>query len=205
MQFKRSRRLVVCAVSALAVLGGGCKSAPPAELPFSSAQGSVGFDVTLESRPSDPQKPTRWLATYKSGSHTAQFRIELDSPQQSASTKPVGVSFGKGRFVAIAGSDNSVLMVELKKALEAKTLPTRTTRADSVQFTYAIIGGDLYRQADGGLTGDRKGNWAAIKLFLGNGESEVYLNLNSALGKGEFSIKDPEYGDSVVSDLAKVL
>jgi len=40
---------------------------------------------------------------------------------------------------------------------------------------------------------------------LGDGSSEVFLNLNPALGKGEFSIKDPEYGDGVLQELAKVL
>src|SRR5215472_4456215 len=125
MRFKSSKSLV-CAVGVLAVFGVGCESAPPPELPYAPAQGSVGFDIIQESGLAGPQKPTRWLATHKSGSRTAQFRIELASPQSS--TKPIGVSFGKGRFIAVAGSDSGVLIAELKKALEAKTLPTRTTR-----------------------------------------------------------------------------
>jgi len=46
-----------------------------------------------------------------------------------------------------------------------------------------------------------------MKIFLGKGDSEgeVFLNFNSALGKGEFSIKDSDYGDFVIAELAKVL
>jgi hypothetical protein len=43
------------------------------------------------------------------------------------------------------------------------------------------------------------------RIISGAGSSEVYLNLNPVLGKGEFSIKDPDYGDGVLLELAKVL
>jgi hypothetical protein len=46
-----------------------------------------------------------------------------------------------------------------------------------------------------------------IKLFFGegDGESEVFLNLNPTLRQGQFSIKDSDYGDAVLAELAKVL
>lgn len=50
-----------------------------------------------------------------------------------------------------------------------------------------------------------KGNWIAAKLFFGGDQGEVFLNLNPALGKAEFSIKDSDYGDYVIGELAKVL
>jgi hypothetical protein len=46
-----------------------------------------------------------------------------------------------------------------------------------------------------------------MKAFLSEGESEgeAFLNFNSAVGKAEFSIKDSDYGDFVMAELAKVL
>jgi len=46
-----------------------------------------------------------------------------------------------------------------------------------------------------------------MKIFIGEGDQkgEVFLNLNPVLGKGQFSIKDPDYGDTVLGQLASVL
>jgi hypothetical protein len=115
------------------------------------------------------------------------------------------MSLGKGKFMSENGSDASVFLVELKKALEAKTLPAKGKRVPSVDFDYVILGEDLSRDNNGGLSGDRRGNWMAAKVFLAGGEGEVFMNLNPALGKGEFSIKDSDYGDIVLAELAKVL
>jgi hypothetical protein len=46
-----------------------------------------------------------------------------------------------------------------------------------------------------------------MKTFIGKGDQEgqVFLNLNPVSMRGQFSIKDPEYGDIVVTRLAEVL
>jgi hypothetical protein len=44
-----------------------------------------------------------------------------------------------------------------------------------------------------------------MKLFFGDDQGEVYLNFSPMLNKAEFSIKDPDYGDFVIAELAKVL
>lgn len=195
---------VACLLSALMVLSAGCKSTPAEDLPYKQVEGSVGFEVILESGPPNLQGPTQWLVTHTSGSRIARFRIELEGAKES-STKPVTIAFGRGRFVAVEGSDNIALIEQLADALEAKNAPTKAARVKSVPFEYAAIGKNLYRQADGGLSGDRRGNWSALKLFLRNGEAEVFLNLNPVLHKGEFSLKDPDYGDSLIAEMAKVL
>lgn len=75
----------------------------------------------------------------------------------------------------------------------AKQLPANVVRAPSVTFTYADLG--------------EQDHWRMIKLFFGegDGESEVFLNLNPTLRQGQFSIKDSDYGDAVLAELAKVL
>jgi hypothetical protein len=45
-----------------------------------------------------------------------------------------------------------------------------------------------------------------MKIFIGeNGEGEVFLNFSLATKTGQFSIKDPDYGDFVLAKLATVL
>jgi hypothetical protein len=47
-----------------------------------------------------------------------------------------------------------------------------------------------------------------IKLFLpkgGHDQGEVFLNLNPLLGKGEFSLKDSDFGDYLLKQFAQVL
>jgi hypothetical protein len=39
----------------------------------------------------------------------------------------------------------------------------------------------------------------------GDQESEVFLNIHPAIRKGQFSMKDPDYGDLVLKELAQVL
>jgi hypothetical protein len=114
---------------------------------------------------------------------------------------------GEGRFVAEPGSDASVLLFDLKKALEAKALPSKVQRVESLPFTFVDIGDNLSQAAGGGFSVAPPGNWTAIKIFIGEGEQEaqVFLNINPVIRRGQFSIKDPDYGDLVVAQLAKVL
>lgn len=46
-----------------------------------------------------------------------------------------------------------------------------------------------------------------MKIFIGEGkhEGDVFLNLNPVIKKGQFSIKDSDYGDIVLAQLAQVL
>lgn len=69
------------------------------------------------------------------------------------------------------------------------------------------IGDNLSQGASGGFNAAPPGNWTAIKVFIGEGEqeAEVFLNINVVIKKGQFSIKDAEYGDLVLTQLAKVL
>jgi hypothetical protein len=170
------------------------------------SSGSVGFDIqTLPS----PAGSSRWKAVYASHGKAATFVIELGPGKRSGGANPSDfeVTFGEGRFVAEPGSDSSVLLPALKTALEAKMLPNNVRKATSIPFTYAVIAQHQSQASGGGFNATPSGNWTAIKLFVGKGdqECEIYLNVNSALAKGEFSIKDAEYGDLLLAQLAKVL
>lgn len=176
----------------------------PAEPTYVSVPGSVGFDVKLANGPADLGQPTVWLATHKSKGHLAVFRVELKAATRfSGGSFPVGL--GKGRFLAEHGSDSTALIQALKNALQAKKLPAKPKRAAELPFEYAVLGRGDHRKTDGSFDSHEKGPWITLKLFFGDDEGEVFFNLNPASGKGEFSIKDSDYGDYVVSRLAQVL
>jgi hypothetical protein len=165
--------------------------------------GAIAFELTPIRTASGPQQ---WLASYASAGKTAKFRIEL-SPGHSgdAEDKVLHVSFGKGRFLREPGSDASVFLVDLKKALEAKAVPNKVERVVALPFEFVILGENRSRTPDGGFNAKPAGDWTAMKIFVAGGEGEVFLNLNPATNKAEFSIKDADYGDLVLAELAKVL
>jgi hypothetical protein len=162
--------------------------------------GSVGFDIKLADSGNGSFRVT---ANYTSQGRTAKFRVEFGPPK----TIDFPMRAGEGRFVSEPGSDASVLLLDLKKALEAKALPNKVQRSESLPFTFVNIGEDLSQAPGGGFNVDPPGNWTAMKLFLGKGkqESQLFLNINPVIRKGQFSIKDPDYGDLALVQLAKVL
>jgi len=144
----------------------------------------------------------RYQAAYVADGKTARFDIELTMARPSGK---IPVAFTKGKFIALPDSDASGLLAALQKTLEAKSIPSKAVRVAELPFSAAILGEHVRHSPNGGFTVKPAGNWTTIKLFLGDGSSEVFLNLNPVLGKGEFSIKDPVYGDGVLQELAKVL
>ena len=145
--------------------------------------------------------PQQWIATYRAGGKTAKFGIELGAIHAVDEM----VSSGKGRFVRQSGSDPSVFLADLKKALDAKSIPTKITKVDSLPFEFVVLGRNQSRSSDGGFSSEPPGDWTAMKIFLANGEGEVFFNLSTEAKKAEFSIKDSDYGDIVLTELAKVL
>jgi len=57
----------------------------------------------------------------------------------------------------------------------------------------------------GGFVSKPPGNWLVTKLFFGDDEGEVFLDLNPMEGAGGFSIKDVEYASVVMTELASVM
>lgn len=176
------------------------------EMPYIPNAYSVGFDVAPVS---GAQLSSEWIATYRTQGKIARFRIVLEPGKSLSDSGMPGLEMqsGNGRFIPEPGSDASVLLVHLKKVLQAKVLPKNIKRVSSLPFTFVSFGNRESRSSDGGYAADPPGNWMPMKIFLGDGdrESEVFLGLNPALGMGEFSIKDEDYGNGVVAALASVL
>ena len=173
---------------------------------YVSDSGSVGFDITsLE----NVNGSLRLAAVYTSQGRTAKFRVEFGTAKtlDAKDSKDFAMKVGEGRFVSVPGSDASILLLDLRKALEAKTVPSKVRRLETLPFTFVNIGENLSQAANGGFNAEPPGNWTAIKIFIGEGEreAELFLNINEASRKGQFSIKDPDYGDLALARLAEVL
>jgi len=109
--------------------------------------------------------------------------------------------------VAEPGSDATVLLADLRKALEAKGILPKVQRVQALPFTFVTFGDNFSQVPGGGFNIDPPGAWTATKIFIGEGEQEgqVFLNFNPAIRKGQFSIKDADYGDILPKQLATVL
>jgi hypothetical protein len=205
-----TRSVLICLIGS-SILIGSCnrpsqKASEQIREQYISDPSSVGFNI--EPLPGG-NGSARWLATYSSQGKTARFEIELGSPAtiDDKEAKAFDIKSGEGRFIAVQQSDASVLLADLKRALEAKAIPAKGQRADSLSFTFVSLGQNQSQTTDGGFTDKPTGNWSPMKIFIGEGEEEgeVFLNLNPVLKKGQFSIKDADYGDIVLRQLARVL
>jgi hypothetical protein len=204
------RSLFFCSAFGSIVLF-GCNLSPtgtqdPVAERYIPVPGSVGFDI--EQLPSGGSAQ-RWLATYLSKGKTAKFRIELGPPRvlEDKESKDFDIKQGEGRLLAEPGSDASVLLADLKNALEAKKFPEQVQRARELPFVFVSFGENQSQASGGGFNASPPGHWTPIKLFIGKGEQEgqAFLSLNPVIKKGQFSIKDPDYGDIVLAQLARVL
>jgi hypothetical protein len=173
---------------------------------YVSDSGSVGFDIRSLKGQSGS---LRLEASYESRGRLAKFAIEFGPTHnvESTDSKDFPMGTGQGRFLAEPGSDATVLLADLQKALEAKTTPAKPQRVQALPFTFVNLGDNLSQAREGGFNANPSGGWTAIKIFMGEGEQEgeVFVNFNQAIGKGQFSIKDADYGDLVLKQLATVL
>ena len=191
--------LLVVVVFTLACTRSSPKKSDPAVEPYSKAEGSVGFDFRLAD-----DSAQRLMCSYTVGGETARFGIEF-APPKPVNQKDFEMSFGSGKFLAVPGSNAESFLAELAKALEAKKIPQNVKRVSVLPFEYVILGENQTRSRDGGFGDSPRGHWTAMKIFLGGDEGEVFLNYDPVIGKAEFSIKDADYGDYLIAELAKVL
>ena len=174
--------------------------------PYVPDSGSVGFDIG----PLKGQDGSLTIvATYESRGKLARFAIEFGPTHnvESKDSKDFPIGTGQGRFLAEPGSNATVLLADLQRALEAKAIPTNVRRVQALPFTFVNIGDKLSQAQGGGFNTNPPGGWTAIKIFIGEGEQEgqVFVNFNPTIRKGQFSLKDADYGDIVLKQLASVL
>jgi hypothetical protein len=187
------------AIAASLLVVAGCDRAvqviqkSPEPETYVAKPGSLGFDIGRV------QQNREFLATYTAHGKIARFRIQLD-PQNTTGKK---FAVGKGRFLPEPRFDAAAILSDLGTVLEARKLPKQTSRVSSIPFEYVILGENMSKGKDG--FGVSPGHWWLLKLFFGDDDAELFLNLNPVIRKGEFSIKDPDYGDFLTAQLAQIL
>ena len=165
----------------------------------------VSFDLKAVADPRLPKNSQLFECSYQARGKTAKFRIELK--EGTVNRDVITTVSAEGKFIAVSGSDNSALLRDLKRASDGKHLPTSPVRLPELPFAAVVLGQNESRSPDGAYSDNPRGDWVLVKIFLpkGGDDGEVFLNFNPVLGKGEFSIKDSEYGDYLLKELAKVL
>ena len=191
------RRLLISIVVIAIVLATACnRHENPSAVaePQRPADTFVNFDL-------EPVKSAdgaeQWIGTYRAQGKVAKFRIDFGLSESKSVKNAADINFGEGTLLPEQGSDASVLLADLQKAMQAKTSPAVPAEKKSVPFSFANLGD---RSSQGGT-------WKVRKLTFGDGDrqSEVFLNIDTAAKKGQFSMKDPSYGDLLLAELAKVL
>jgi hypothetical protein len=157
----------------------------------------------LRSRPGGADGTARYLAEAPPG---CSFGIEIG--QTAASADPIG--FASGALVRRPDSDCTSFLTALAHELGFQGELPSPKPVDRLDCSLAVLGRNLSRstqqaQFAGGFAAEPAGNWTSTKLFFGDDEGEVFLNLDPVEGVGEFSLKDEDYASVVVTELAKIL
>ncbi len=95
----------------------------------------------------------------------------------------------------------------LSAAFKQKPPPDRTRQPlEAWKFATTVLGEGMKRSPEGGFSG-HGGGWSATKWFLQRDgfEAEVFFNYDLTEMKGEFSEKDPDYREDLLSVMAIVL
>jgi hypothetical protein len=175
----RIASLFFVAVMCSSVEVDGCKkpSTSPEKVTPSNAQfephlqqeepPTVSFEIKPAGRAGGPLDIHLYDCTYQAGGKTAKFRLQLK--QRGPMTGEIPMASAEGKFIAVTGSDNSVLLEDLKKALEAKEIPEKYSRIAEVSFDAVVLVQRQSRDASGGYADKPQGDWMLVKLFLPKG------------------------------------
>jgi hypothetical protein len=147
---------------------------------------------------------TRWVA--RAGDRCA-FEIEVAKPQA------VGGSPFAMTTVALVRrreADCASFLRDLALALGFKGKMPAPRPIPKLEVAAVVLGTNQTRSPadlgkEGAFTPSPPGHWMVTKLFLADGEGEVFLDLNADEKLGELSLKDEDAAEEVVSELARLL
>jgi hypothetical protein len=150
---------------------------------------------------------SRYMASTGGTPPTCQFELRIE---KSSSIRDARFAFAEAAVLREPGSDCTMFLRALAKHLGFNGKLPDPAPVDRLAASLAILGVNQSRSAGAGevagsFSSTPPGNWTAMKLFLADGEGEVFLNINARDSVGEFSIKDEDYATIVVTELAKIL
>lgn len=146
-----------------------------------------------------PDGTTRYLGEAEQTPGACAFEIVIGTTAEDA------FAIAKAAFERRAGADCTELLEALGRALGfSGSLPTPAP-IHRLEASIVVLGVNQSRDARGGLSSDPRGEWTATKLFVADGEGEVFLDLNPKKHLGEFSLKDQDCARTVITEFARIL
>lgn len=135
----------------------------------------VVFDLKPANPSQQPAGDELFYCTYRAKGKVARFRVEMAIGR--AVPGPVPVFRADGRFLAVAGSDDTELLAALKTALEAGLPVKNPQKVPDLGFDAVVFGQTLSRDSSDGFSPDPPGNWTSTKIFLPKGgeKGEVFF------------------------------
>jgi hypothetical protein len=149
----------------------------------------------------------RYVATSDDAPQNCKFEIRLEASKEFVAGTPFSIT--QVSLLRQPGADCTAFLRRIAKELAFTGDLPRPEHLDQLSSSIAILGTDQSRLEDpevgASFVSTPPGTWTCGKLFLADGEGEVFLNLSEHEGLGEFSIKDEDYATIVVTELAKIL
>jgi hypothetical protein len=148
---------------------------------------------------------TRYVADASEGSKACSFEIIIGKAKFPANGL---FGFAPASILRRPGADCAPFLKALAPRLGFRGKLPAPRPADKLTASVAVLGVSQSRDSqsdDGGFSPRPPGNWTVMKLFLADGEGEVFLNLDAVDHVGELSMKDEDYATIVMTELAKVL
>jgi hypothetical protein len=134
-----------------------------------------------------------WLCTYTPQKGPAEkFQIHMFKRVE------------KGVFVALPNTTCPAFVRDLGKVLDAKHPPKQLPHESQLPFDAIMLGEHLSRQKNGALSNRPPGPWTDYKMFFGDDEAEMFMDVDPRSHRAQFSLKDSDYGDYLVSQLDAV-
>lgn len=178
---------------------------PPAQRTTPSAWSAPGAFRLAEAGTASAGS-RRFVAT-DGPADTCRFEIQI-AEASPAKVGPGG--FARATLARHPASDCTAYLKRLAPSLGFKGDMPAVPPVKELEVVVSILGRDLSKaeERDGlaaGFSSTPRGNWLVTKVFLADGDGEVFLNLNTQEGVGEFSVKDVDHATKVVTELAKLL
>ncbi len=165
--------------------------------------------VVLRARQVTGTVPRNWELSYPAtGPAKAILHLEIEVYNPGTASQ---FSFTRGMLRGGGGSEPAVFLDDLATAVEASSWPRRGHR-DTLVFEVGILGEDLSRGVVGtdigAIAGEFSdsppGDWLVTKLFLMDGQAELFLALNASEERGLLIKKDPAYATDVMAEFQRL-
>ena len=148
-----------------------------------------------------------WRVTFDAKTSSAAFDVLLHVPARMNPDSSLVITPGVLRRVP--GGNGRAFLDSLAHAFGADSLPRAVARADSLSLDVGFLGTRLSHSRGkwvyaGEFTSAPAGNWIVTKLFMADGEAEVFFAIDTSTGEAQLIEKDSDSANGVVAEFARL-